>query len=155
MKLSEIGAALDGIYLKRGALDAQAVVDESKPRGAPLHACFEWDDKKAGNQYRVGQARRLIRRVPIERGKSRKVAPKYLPITTSEMELDGGYRPTTERQSHGDRVAAVAFEWRQVLSLVSRARSICEELDVDPEGAADLESRVESMISRLTCADAA
>lgn len=44
-----------------GRLVPQAVVDESRPKTAPLHSQFEWDDSKAAEQHRLWQARQLIR----------------------------------------------------------------------------------------------
>ena len=54
------------------ALDAEgvadkprAMVDRARPKNAPLHPAFEWDNKKAGEAWRVHQARNLIRSVRI------------------------------------------------------------------------------------------
>jgi hypothetical protein len=57
--LLEIREANDGI------LTAQAVVDAARPDDHPLHLHFEWDDEKAGEKYRVAQARQLIRIVKL------------------------------------------------------------------------------------------
>lgn len=54
------GEELDRIYKERGRLDAADVVEESRPKAAPLHKCFEWDDKVAGKKYREHQARNII-----------------------------------------------------------------------------------------------
>jgi hypothetical protein len=54
-------AKLDG----EGRLSATEVVDDARPKKAPLHPCFEWDDATAAELHREDQARRLIRSVVI------------------------------------------------------------------------------------------
>ena len=44
----------------RNTLDAQTLVDESRPEDAPLHNEFEWDDQKAAEEFRKAQARCII-----------------------------------------------------------------------------------------------
>ena len=46
-------------------LTAQNLVDVSKPKDAPLHDAFEWDNKVAGNEWRKHQARNLIHSLMI------------------------------------------------------------------------------------------
>lgn len=56
---------LDRIRAARGELTAAAVLDESRPEDAPLHAAFEWDDSKAAEHYRLQQSRQLIKAVVV------------------------------------------------------------------------------------------
>jgi len=58
------GAELERISAARG-LSPEAVVEENTPEDAPLHSCFEWDDKRAAGLYRVSQAGEIIRAVVI------------------------------------------------------------------------------------------
>ena len=46
-------------------LTAQALVDISEPKEAPLHNAFEWNNKIAGNEWRKYQARNLIHSLEI------------------------------------------------------------------------------------------
>lgn len=48
-----------------GPVTASGVVDIARPDSAPLHPAFEWDDTKAGEQFRLVQARTLIRAVVV------------------------------------------------------------------------------------------
>ena len=45
----------------KGKITPDAVVDSARNPHSPLHPCFEWDDSIAGDLYRLGQARELIR----------------------------------------------------------------------------------------------
>lgn len=51
-------------------LKPRAVVESAKDPDSPLHDAFEWDDTKAAQEWRVTQARRLLRsiHVVVERG---------------------------------------------------------------------------------------
>lgn len=56
------------IYKKTGGdLTADSVVTEAKDKSNPLHKCFEWNNTKAGHQYRLEQARGLIRCIVIKK----------------------------------------------------------------------------------------
>lgn len=85
-------------YQKHGELTPQIVVDEARPKGAPLHERFEWNDKLAGESYRRVQAAHLIRSVRIEyidkSGESRDVRGFHA-IRDAEPEK-AGYVPTEE-----------------------------------------------------------
>lgn len=61
----DVRQALDAVRERHGALTPQAVVNDARPDDAPLHDRFEWDDRVAGERYRVEQARELIRSVRI------------------------------------------------------------------------------------------
>jgi len=61
-----MAAELERIWSKNGQKLLPAdVVSESRPKTRPLHPCFDWDDKVAGEYWRVHQARQLIREVKI------------------------------------------------------------------------------------------
>ncbi len=56
---------------KSGRLHPEEVVIEAEEEDSPLHDSFEWDDEVAGHEYRIEQARRIIRVAvrPFERGR--------------------------------------------------------------------------------------
>jgi hypothetical protein len=43
-----------------GRLTAKAFLDANRPKEAPLHKAFEWNDRKAAEAYRIHQARHII-----------------------------------------------------------------------------------------------
>lgn len=53
------------LYDERGSLSAPDLLDAARPKDSPAHKAFEWNDKKAGEEYRLTQARHWIRRVRI------------------------------------------------------------------------------------------
>jgi len=90
-------AALKDIYTKHGILRPADVVEAALNPKSPLHGCFEWDDDKAAKQYRLEQARKLIREVRVEYA-DQLSAPVFVHVETA-----GGYLPVqavVENESH-------------------------------------------------------
>jgi len=53
--------------LKRGDdLYPEDVVKDARRKNSPLYSCFEWDNKKAAHEYRLIQARTLIRSLEVK-----------------------------------------------------------------------------------------
>ena len=59
------GELLEDISKRDGGIKPKAVVDESRPKDALLHECFEWRDNIAGELYREVQAKSIIRNIVI------------------------------------------------------------------------------------------
>lgn len=60
-------AALEQIREENGGhLPPEQVIEYAEDPASPLHDFFEWDDNLAAHQFRLAQARRLIRRVKFE-----------------------------------------------------------------------------------------
>lgn len=61
---SIVGAHLELLRQQaKGELTPQDVLADAKNHNSPLHSFFEWDDGEAAEQYRLQQARGLIRSV--------------------------------------------------------------------------------------------
>lgn len=60
-----VGEALEQIRQDAGGLTAASVVMLSKPKDAPLHNYFDWNDKRAADQFRQHQARHLMASVTV------------------------------------------------------------------------------------------
>lgn len=57
---------LTALYEEHGTLTADLVVAAAADAASPLHEHFVWDDAEAGHQYRLEQARLLIRTVRVQ-----------------------------------------------------------------------------------------
>lgn len=65
-KAQVYGECLDKISQKKsGRLKAIDVVDEARNTRNPLHNYFEWNNSKAGEKYRLHQARMLINHIVV------------------------------------------------------------------------------------------
>jgi len=59
-----VGAHLDLLRKQqKGELTPSDVVNDARNPNSPLHSFFEWSDSVAAEQYRLSQARGLIRAV--------------------------------------------------------------------------------------------
>lgn len=56
----EIAAKVMTKLAKKGQLNANSLVEVSRPVSAPLHDDFEWDDTKAADNWRKQQGRNMI-----------------------------------------------------------------------------------------------
>ena len=61
------GKHLDELAKERGGdLTPEMVVTDAENEDSPLHRCFDWDDKKAGDKWRLHQARQLIGSIVVD-----------------------------------------------------------------------------------------
>lgn len=58
---NDAAEVLKSIYDRDGSIQAQAIVNEARPKESPIHQAFEWRDKVAGEEYRKWQARNMTR----------------------------------------------------------------------------------------------
>jgi hypothetical protein len=77
---------------KKGQLTPQNLVEVSKPKNAPLHNEFQWNDKVAAKMYRETRAMYLIRSVAVE--------VKELPKTITQIDLELTVKEPTVRFFH-------------------------------------------------------
>ena len=70
----KVGAQVFGEVVERlaanqemEAVPPRAIVDEARSRRSPIHPLFEWDNNKAGDAYRIVQARHYISSLVITR----------------------------------------------------------------------------------------
>jgi hypothetical protein len=113
-----------------GVLRAADVVEYARDPETALHQRFEWNDTKAAEQYRLWQARELIRVVVQTRPANDAATRVYVSLTDDRRNDGGGYRTLDEvmrsktmreallKQAHADMVR---FEttYRQLSELAS------------------------------------
>jgi len=88
--------ALKAIFDQHGAVTPSLVVEAAKAKDSPLHECFIWDDAQAAQEYRLIQARRVIRRYRIVY-EGEPVRMVHVPRLTVEDDpsREGCYMPIT------------------------------------------------------------
>ena len=88
---------LEAVRAKHGTLTPALVVKEARPKSAPLHNHFEWDDAAAGERYRLIQAHELIQSVRVTYT-DKKGAPQSIRAFHAVREQSGkvAYRPVEE-----------------------------------------------------------
>lgn len=68
---------------KSKRLTAEKVLDASRPAKAPLHPAFEWNDEKAAENYRIHQARNVIRSVQVVNTQTGEKTPVWVYVPNS------------------------------------------------------------------------
>jgi len=82
---------LTEIHLRYGHLDAETVVAEARSKKSPLHQYFDWDNKVAGEKWRLEQARSLIRRAIIVVGEPEKKVRAFVHVRSANS-----YKPVED-----------------------------------------------------------
>lgn len=70
----------------------QQIVDAARSESAELHKCFEWNDSRAAEQYRLQQARDVVRNLVIERREEKPEAPQIRYFYKTDN--GSGYKPS-------------------------------------------------------------
>lgn len=87
-------SAIKNLQNRRGLILPESVVEAARPASSPLHKYFEWDNTKAAQEWRLEQARYLIR-VCVEVAKLPNNEPQEIRVFVSlpsERNKKGGYR---------------------------------------------------------------
>lgn len=87
-----VAAELSRIAERDGDLKPEAVVDESRPKNAPLHPAFEWHDKTAAEAWRVHQARNIIRSVVVVNPADPREAPVFVNVKAVSVDEPSYYQ---------------------------------------------------------------
>lgn len=84
-------------------LKPEDVIRAAASKRSPLHDCFEWDDTAAGHQWRLHQARNLIRVTVsvIDDGKGKSPVRVFVSLTPDRAG-GNGYRPMVAVLSDAD-----------------------------------------------------
>lgn len=112
-----------------GVLMPEDVVEAARPPHHPLHDKFEWDDGEAAHQYRLEQARRLIRvtvtMLPAMKG--HRVVRSFTSLTP-DREKGGGYRETVVVLSNPDMRKQMLADAMDELRAFRRKYAVLTEL---------------------------
>jgi len=137
MRLSdeEKAAILREIAAQHGGnLDPKDVVEEAKASSHPLHDYFEWRDKIAGEQFRIDQARALIRsvRIEVKTNSAPMRAPQWVRSPANGPD-QRGYVEVTRVVALEARLKIIRQEIDRAIGVVERLREISAALAVEAE----------------------
>lgn len=113
----------------------QNVLDLARNENSVIHDDFEWDDKIAGEKYRLHQARRMIQSFVIETEENEKVPTRVLQITAEQ----NVYKPVTFFVEREDEYKA----------LLNRALSELESFQRRYKRLAELENVIDAIEETL------
>jgi hypothetical protein len=134
--LAIIAAANDG------KITAEEVVKQASNPTHPLHAFFEWDDGAAAHQWRLAQARGMIRSLkqPPQPAPAPPVAPRMLvrpPVYVRDPDKpasEQGYVSLVSIKSNTDRARDIMYaEMKRVQQALARAQAVANVLGLSDE----------------------
>lgn len=101
------GEYMESISQEEGGLTAAKLLDRSRDENALLHKCFEWDDSKAAEKYRLRQSNDLIRNIVVVTKSTEEKAPASIPmfvnVSREEHSEVGVYVPTIHAMSQEEQ----------------------------------------------------
>lgn len=143
-----IGEALAEItQASAGRLTPNLVVDAARSNNHPLHQHFEWDDSVAAEQFRLDQARNIIRvvRVVDDEGKDG-TSRAYLSINDKQ---GTAYRSITEIKSSADlQMALLRQADRDLDAFTRRFRELADVCDLVAQARKKVEARMQKFETR-------
>lgn len=123
-----IKAELDKLTIG-GVLKPEDVVAFARDKQTALHSCFTWDDTEAAHQYRLVQARQIIRVfVVVEPGAPRNVRA-FVSLTPDRKKEGGGYRPLVSVMSDGELYQQLLQDALRELSAMQQRYRRIKELE--------------------------
>jgi hypothetical protein len=91
--MKKVEKVVQDIYKKNGEVKASLLVEAARPKESPAHPAFEWRDGVAAEEYRLYQARHLIRRVQVIH-EDKPAQLVHVPIVSVRDESrEGSYKP--------------------------------------------------------------
>lgn len=81
--------AIQSILDRYGEVRPSVLVEEARNEKNPAHNAFEWDDEKAGHEFRLMQARQLIRKVEVVYAEQ---PARLVHVPTVEWQGEGSYK---------------------------------------------------------------
>lgn len=126
-RLAQIEEANDGV------LTPDAVVADARRKDSPLHDCFEWDTKKAAQEYWVIQARQLITSIRVEMRTETKVvsAVYYVRDPNASSDKQGYVSVKTLKTDEALARDALIQAFSRVADLLRSARDLAAVLEVE------------------------
>src|SRR5262245_31987303 len=106
-----VGDELERIRTRDGKIETETVVSEARPKNAPLHPVFEWNDSTAAHEYRLRQARAPVRaaEVPPEK-KDEQPLPAFVHVRAVSTEEPGYYQSSFVAVHNPDEWASALHE---------------------------------------------
>lgn len=118
-----------------GDLAPEAVVIAAKDDKSPLHSVFEWDDAKAGHEFRLGQANTLIRAIVVTTTSGGASHSEPLRATVRPVETAGGASgarvipPDELARQRVERGWSDLMEWRKQYGVLPEFAAVAAMID--------------------------
>ena len=103
-----VGKALEDIEQENGEITAELFLKKATPKDSELHKLFEWDNKKAANEWRLHEARRIIGAVAVVYEEN-KTEPKTTRAFVNVGDIHKGSFITTAKAMSDDETRSIVL----------------------------------------------
>jgi hypothetical protein len=143
----EIDAEISRIYNKNGGITPNLVIKAAEDPNNVLHHLFEWDNSKAGNAYRVDQARQIITSVKINIVTESRTISAVSYVRDPRLSNDQqGYISVAKLKTDKDLAKdSIRYEFQRAYAHLHRAKTHAEILGMEDEVSALLNTLEEVM----------
>lgn len=143
----EIDAEISRIYNENGSITPDLVIKAAKDPNNVLHHLFEWDDSKAGNAYRVDQARQIITSVKINIVTESRTISAVSYVRDPRLPNDQqGYISVAKLKTDKDLAKdSIRYEFQRAYAHLHRAKTHAEILGMGDQVSALLNTLEEVM----------
>lgn len=125
------------------------VVEAAKDESSPLHDCFTWDDGEAAHQYRLLEARNLLRVYVIRPDADDAPAVRaFVSLTSDRVEKGGGYRAIADVMSDQELYSQMLSDAVVQLRNVQKKYKAIKELASVWSAVDDVEKKAEGTAAR-------
>ena len=136
------GKRFKELEAEHGEITPRIVLNDARDEKAVLHPCFEWDDSKAAEAYRLNQASLMIRALVVTVEKTETPTPTRAYVNVSSMDEKQG-RFISVQTALSDEELRAAVLTRAVMEL-SQFRRKYEDL----QELADVFAAVDKVVKR-------
>ena len=115
----------------RGELNAENLVEISKPEDAPLHDEFEWNDRIAAEKYRNVQASAILRHLVINR-EDKEPVRAYIQVVTRQSNYESIQVIVENADKHEAllKQALRELDWfKKKYSILSELKPVLDAID--------------------------
>lgn len=143
----EIDAEISRIYNENGSITPDLVIKAAEDPNNVLHHLFEWDDSKAGNAYRVDQARQIITSVKINIVTESRTISAVSYVRDPRLPNDQqGYISVAKLKTDKDLAKdSIKYEFQRAYAHLHRAKTHAEILGMEDQVSALLNTLEEVM----------
>lgn len=154
MKKNAIPEELETIRQQhKGLLKPRDVVEFAKDPQTALHNHFLWDNSKAAHQYRLWQARQIIR-ITVTIAPGTKIEDRvFVSLMDDRKKTDGGYRTTIDVMSDAEQKTAMLTEalaelnvFRRKYARLTELSKVFAAIDAATEAAATNPARKKTLV---------
>lgn len=110
-------------------LKPEHVVEFASDERTALHSEFEWDDTEAAHQYRLEQARRVLRlKVIVDSPAGQQHVRMFVSLMSDRQKPGGGYRPLVDVMTADDMRDELLRQALGELKTVRKKYQLLQEL---------------------------